>query len=93
MRVEVSSSSSDDSDIDGDFNSLQTRFPKSSADASNVEPKPTVAVVDDLQLQPALGNFSDESSFLPSQPQGKFMPLTTIYLSNYNMFHVYQCKI
>ncbi|KAL4148475.1 hypothetical protein QTP88_002708 [Uroleucon formosanum] len=72
--VELSSSSSDDSDIDGDFNSVQTYFPKSSADASNAESKPTVAIVDDLQLQPAcigatLSNFNDESSFLPSQPQ------------------------
>lgn len=75
VRVETSSSSSDDSDIDGDFNAVQACFPKSCSDvSSNVESKPTASVVDDLQLQPActgatLGNFNDESSFLPSQPQ------------------------
>lgn len=94
MRVEISSSSSDDSDIDGDFNSVQTCFPKCNADASNVESKPTAAVVDDSELQPAcigtaLGNFNDESSFLPSQPQGKFIQLATVYLPNDNMFNVY----
>lgn len=74
-RVEISSSSSDDSDIDGDFNAIQTCFRKSGADALSVESKPT-AVVDNLQLQPActgatLVNFDDELSFLPSQPQMK----------------------
>lgn len=74
VRVEISSSSSDDSDIDEDFNAVQICFPKSSADISNDEPKSTAEVVKDLQLQSAcigiaLRNFDDESSFLSSQPQ------------------------
>ncbi|XP_026810561.1 uncharacterized protein LOC113552081 [Rhopalosiphum maidis] len=73
VQVEILSSSSDDSDIDGDFNAVQNYFPKLSTVISNAEPKSTTVVAEDLQLQSActsvtLRNFDDESSFLPSQP-------------------------
>ncbi|XP_025207678.1 uncharacterized protein LOC112603366 [Melanaphis sacchari] len=75
VQVEISSSSSDDSDIDGDFNAVQTFYPnKSSTGISNGEFKSTTAVVKDLQLQSVCTgvtsrHFDEESPFLSSQPQ------------------------